>query len=68
MERERRAKYNSERQTQAKADARRLAELSRELLDDLEHADGQTLPATAFTKANEIIKLAKSVKDKMRPL
>jgi hypothetical protein len=68
MERERRAKYNSERQTQAMADARRLAELSRELSDELEHADGQTLPANTFKKANEIIKLAKSVKDKMRPI
>jgi hypothetical protein len=67
MERERRAKYNSERQAQAMADARRLAEVSRELLDELEHADGQTLSATTFKKADEIIKLAKSVKDKMRP-
>jgi hypothetical protein len=67
MERERRAKYNTQRQTQAMADARRLAQLSRELLDELEHADGETLPADTFRKADEIIKLAKSVKGKMRP-
>lgn len=68
VERARRAKYNQERQTQARADARRLADLSRELLDDLERADGRTLPADTFRKTNEIIKLAKSVKDKMRPV
>jgi hypothetical protein len=66
MENERRAKYNSEQQAQAMADARRLAQLSRELQDELEHAGGDTLPATLFKKADEIIKLAKSVKGKMR--
>jgi hypothetical protein len=66
MENERRAKYNSEQQAQAVAEARRLAQLSRELQDELEHAGGDTLPAALFKKADEIIKLAKSVKGKMR--
>lgn len=67
FERERRAKYNSERQTQAVTDARRLAQLSGELQEELEHAGGGILPATLFKKADEIIKLAKSVKSNMRP-
>jgi hypothetical protein len=62
----RRAKYNSERQAQAVTDARRLTQLSNELQEELEHAGGDTLPATLFKKADEIIKLAKSVKGKMR--
>ncbi len=63
---ERRAGYNSERQAQAMRDARRLAQLSRELQDELEHAGDDTLPVSLFKKADEIIKLAKSVKGKMR--
>jgi hypothetical protein len=66
MQDARRARYNSERQAQAMTDARRLAQLSRELQDELEHAGGDTLPASLFKKADEIIKLAKSVKGKMR--
>jgi hypothetical protein len=66
MDRERRVRYNREQQAQAMADARRLAQLSRELQDELEHAGGDTVPATLFKKTDEIIKLAKSVKGKMR--
>jgi hypothetical protein len=66
MQDARRAKYNSERQAQAMTDARRLTQLSNELQEELEHAGGDTLPATLFKKADEIIKLAKSVKGKMR--
>lgn len=67
MQREQRARYNAEQHSQAMADARRLAELARQLQDELEHADGFTLPADTFRKADEIIKLAKSVKGKMQP-
>lgn len=66
-EREQRARYNTEQHSQAMADARRLAQLARELQDELEHANGFTLPADTFRKADEIIKLAKSVKGKMQP-
>lgn len=67
MERKRLALYSRERQAQAMSDARLLAERSRELEAELEQANGDTLPATVFKKADEIIKLAKSVKSKMRP-
>lgn len=65
-EREQRARYIAERHSQAIADARRLAQLARELQDELDGADGVTLPATAIKDTDEIVKLAKSVKDKMR--
>jgi hypothetical protein len=67
MERKRLATYSRERQAQAMSDARQLAERSKELETELEQANGETLPATVFKKADEIIKLAKSVKSKMRP-
>ena len=66
-ERKRLAIYSRERQAQAMSDAHLLAERSRELEAELEQANGDTLPATVFKKADEIIKLAKSVKSKMRP-
>jgi hypothetical protein len=67
VERKRRAKYNQELQTQIMADSRRLTLLSREFQEELERAgDDGTLPVSLFRKADEIIKLAKSVKDKMR--
>lgn len=67
VQREQRARYNAQQHSQAMADARRLAQLARELQDELEQADGLTLPAGTFRKADEIIKLAKSVKGKMQP-
>jgi hypothetical protein len=67
MEQKRLAMYSRERQAQAMSDARQLADLSRELEAELERANGETLPAGVFKKADEIIKLAKSVKNKMRP-
>jgi hypothetical protein len=66
VERQRRAKYNQERQAQAMADSRRLTQLSRELQEELERAGDETLPVSVFRKADEIIKLARSVKGKMR--
>jgi hypothetical protein len=47
------------------ADARRLAQLSQALRNELEHANSEILPATVFKQIDEIIKLAKSVKGKM---
>jgi hypothetical protein len=67
MERKRLTMYSRERQAQAMSDARLLAERSRELEAELEQANGDTLPATVFKNADEIIKLAKSVKSKMKP-
>jgi hypothetical protein len=66
MERERRSRYFAEQHSRAMTDARRLAQLARELQDELDQADGLTLPATSIKKADEIVKLAKSVKNKMR--
>ncbi len=66
MERQRRSRYFAAQHSQAMTDARRLAQLARELQDDLIQADGLTLPATSIKKADEIVKLAKSVKNKMR--
>ena len=68
MQREQRKELNEHRQQQAIADATRLAQLSKELQEEVGRANGATVPATAFKKADDIIKLAKSVKDKMRPL
>lgn len=61
------AKENPKRLAQAVADAKRLAQLSRELQEELERTGDGTLPAPLFHKADEIIKLAKSVKGRMRP-
>ena|SRR5882757_5999203 len=67
VERKRRGEYNQELQTQIMADSRRLTQLSMEFQEDLERARGDgTLPVSLFRKADDIIKLAKSVKDKMR--
>jgi hypothetical protein len=67
LERQQVARYNREKQAQAVTDARRLAQLSNELQEELEHAGGEMLPAGLFKKADAIIKLAKSVKSNMRP-
>jgi hypothetical protein len=52
--------------SQAMQDANRLAQLSKELQQDLDNAGSETLPAGSVKKADEIIKLAKSLKDRMR--
>jgi hypothetical protein len=66
MEREQREKYIAQRHAQAIEDARHLSQLARELEAELDQADGLTLSATSIKKTDEIVKLAKSVKDKMR--
>lgn len=60
-------RYNAEQHLKAVADSKRLAELANELEADLERAGDDVLPATAFRKADEIAKLAKSVKERLKP-
>lgn len=64
--RQQRARYNAEQRLQAVADSRRLAQLATELQSDLERAGDDTLPSTAVKKADDIAKLAKSVKEKLK--
>ncbi len=64
--RQQRARYNAEQRTQAVADSRRLTQLATELESDLERAGDDTLPSTAVKKADDIAKLAKSVKEKLK--
>jgi hypothetical protein len=64
--REQRARYNAEQRLHAVADSRRLTQLANELESDLERAGDDTLPSTAFKKADDIAKLAKSVKEKLK--
>jgi hypothetical protein len=66
LEREQREKYIAQRHAQAIEDAKHLSQLARELEAELDQADGLTLSATSIKKTDEIVKLAKSVKDKMR--
>lgn len=62
----RRTRANKERHAQTMADATRLAQLSRELERDLESSGSESLPVSASRKADEIIKLAKSLKQKIQ--
>jgi hypothetical protein len=64
--RQQRARYNAEQHLQAVADSRRLTQLATELESDLERAGDDTLPSTAVKKADDIAKLAKSVKEKLK--
>jgi hypothetical protein len=66
MEREQHAKYIAQRHAQAINDAKHLSQLARELESDLDQADGLSLSAASIKKTDEIARLAKSIKDKMR--
>jgi hypothetical protein len=68
MERAQTARLNEQRQQQAITDSHKLLALATELKDELDKANQGQMSATAGKKADEIIKLAKSVKDKIRPL
>jgi hypothetical protein len=68
MERAQMARLNDQRQQQAITDAHKLLALATELKDELDKTNQGQISATAGKKADEIIKLAKSVKDKIRPL
>jgi hypothetical protein len=50
----------------SKADAAELADLSRELKEDLDKADPYVLDVRTLKKAEEIEKLAKRIKDRMK--
>lgn len=62
-----RARYNAEQYAHAVSESRRLRELATELEADLERAGDNTLPSGAFRKADEIARLAKNVKDRLKP-
>ncbi len=70
MIRERQAALSLNRQEQAKADAAKLVELATELKKQVDGATGTTVSAEsgkAPETADAIIKLAKSVKSKLKP-
>ncbi len=59
-------KRNIERQTRMVADSDKICALAQELLDELNKNQGNPLPVASAKKMDEIQKLAKGVKDKMR--
>jgi hypothetical protein len=59
-------KANLERQAQLKTDTDKLFRLSRELKDYVDKSNENVLSLDVLKKAEEIEKLARSVKDKMK--
>ena len=59
-------KANLERQAQLKTDTDRLLKLSQELKDYVDKSNENVLSLNVLKKAEEIEKLARSVKDKMK--
>jgi spore coat polysaccharide biosynthesis protein SpsF (cytidylyltransferase family) len=59
-------KANLERQAQLKTDTDKLFKLSRELKDYVDKSNENVLSVDVLKKAEEIEKLARSVKDKMK--
>ena len=66
MERSREKALNKQRQTQLEKDTDRLLKLATELKEYVDKTDEHTLSLDVIKKAEEIEKLAKSVKDKMK--
>ena len=66
FEHDREKKANEERFQKVKDDTEKLVELSNELKDYVSKANEHTLSLDVIKKAEEIERLAKSVKDKMR--
>lgn len=66
MEREREKALNKQRQTNLQKDTERLLQLATELKQYVDKTNEHTLSLDVIKKADEIEKLAKSVKDKMR--
>ena len=66
MEREREKALNKQRQTNLQKDTDRLLQLATELKQYVDKTNEHTLSLDVIKKADEIEKLAKSVKDKMR--
>ncbi len=61
-------KLNLKRQDQAKADAAKLLALATTLKEQLDTASANTAPAKVSGTTDEIVKLAKSVKNNSQPL
>jgi hypothetical protein len=66
MEKEMAKKANEERQAQLKRDTDRLLKLATELKTDVDKTTQNTLSVDVVKKAEEIEKLAHSVKEKMK--
>jgi hypothetical protein len=66
MEAERLKKANLERQAQLKSDTDKLVKLTGELKDYVDKSNENVLSLDVMKKAEEIEKLAKSVKEKMK--
>ena len=59
-------KLNLQRQDELKKDTEKLLELATELKQSVDKTDENTLSLDVIKKAEQIEKLAKSVKDKMK--
>jgi len=66
MARDMAKKANLERQAQLKTDTEKLLKLSQELKDYVDKSNENMLSVSVLKKAEEIEKLARSVKDKMK--
>jgi hypothetical protein len=66
LEREMAKKANQERQAQLKRDSDRLFRLATELKESVDKSNQNTLSVEVIKKAEEIEKLAHSVKEKMK--
>ena len=66
VEKEMAKKQNEERQTQLKRDAEKLLKLATELKQYVDKTNESVLSLEVIKKAEEIEKLAKSVKEKMK--
>jgi hypothetical protein len=65
-EREMAKRANEERQANLKRDTEKLLKLATELKEDVDKTNSNTLSIDVMKKAEEIEKLARSVKDKMK--
>ena len=66
LERDREKALNKQRQTSLQKDTDRLLELATELKQNVDKSNEHTLSLDVIKKAEEIEKLAKQVKDKMK--
>ena len=66
MEKEMAKKANQERQAELKRDTEKLFKLATELKEDVDKTNASTLSLDVIKKAEEIEKLAHTVRDKMK--
>jgi len=66
MEHDREKALNKQRQTNLQKDTDRLLKLATELKESVDKSNEHTLSLDVIKKADEIEKLAKSVKEKMK--